>query len=124
MATASTSATRRCRFDYALGYTSAEHDRLIRQATRIAPITERLFPESGIGPGQRVLDLGSGVGDVAMLTLVMPSLFDPQDALVLWGKPGDGTGSLQRVPGGRTACAGNAYGDFAGMRRGPHRIEV
>ena len=62
-------------YDYALGYTNAEHDRLIRQAARIAPITERLFREAGIGPGQRVLDLGSGVGDVAMLAarLVGPS---------------------------------------------------
>jgi len=62
-------------FGYALGYTNAEHDRLIRQATRIAPITERLFREGGIGPGQRVLDLGSGVGDVALLVarLVGPS---------------------------------------------------
>jgi ubiquinone/menaquinone biosynthesis C-methylase UbiE len=42
---------------------------------RIAPITERLFREAGIGPGQRVLDLGSGVGDVAMLVarIVGPS---------------------------------------------------
>jgi ubiquinone/menaquinone biosynthesis C-methylase UbiE len=53
--------------DYALGYTNAEHDRLIRQAARIAPITERLFREAGIGRGQRVLDLGSGMGDVALL---------------------------------------------------------
>src|SRR5258708_33972807 len=53
--------------DYALGYTASEHERLIRQATRIAPYTERLFREAGIGPGQRVLDLGSGVGDVSML---------------------------------------------------------
>jgi len=53
--------------DYALGYTSAEQERLIRQAAIIAPITERLFREAGIGPGQRVLDLGSGMGDVAML---------------------------------------------------------
>jgi ubiquinone/menaquinone biosynthesis C-methylase UbiE len=52
---------------YALGYTDAEHDRLIRQAARIAPVTERLFRAAGIGPGQRVLDLGSGMGDVAML---------------------------------------------------------
>ena len=61
--------------DYALGYTNSEHDRLIRQARRIAPYTERLFREAGIGPGQRVLDLGSGVGDVAMLLarLVGPS---------------------------------------------------
>jgi ubiquinone/menaquinone biosynthesis C-methylase UbiE len=53
--------------DYALGYTNLEHERLIRQAARIAPYTERLFREAGIGPGQRVLDLGSGVGDVSML---------------------------------------------------------
>src|SRR5437899_7005309 len=60
---------------YALGSTDAEHERLIRQAARIAPITERLFREAGIGPGQRVLDLGSGMGDVAMLAarLVGPS---------------------------------------------------
>jgi ubiquinone/menaquinone biosynthesis C-methylase UbiE len=61
--------------DYALGSTDAEHERLIRQAARIAPLTERFFREAGIGPGQRVLDLGSGVGDVAMLAarLVGPS---------------------------------------------------
>src|SRR5262245_57072249 len=53
--------------DYALGYTDPEQDRLIRQAARLAPTTERLFREAGIGPGQRVLDLGSGMGDVAML---------------------------------------------------------
>jgi ubiquinone/menaquinone biosynthesis C-methylase UbiE len=53
--------------DYALGYTEAEQQRLIRQATVIAPITERFFREAGIGLGQRVLDLGSGMGDVAML---------------------------------------------------------
>jgi len=53
--------------DYVLGSTDAEHERLIRQATRLAPLAERLFREAGIGPGQRVLDLGSGVGDVAML---------------------------------------------------------
>src|SRR5437667_9175209 len=52
---------------YALGSTDAEHERLIRQAARVAPLTERLFREAGIGPGQRVLDLGSGVGHVARL---------------------------------------------------------
>lgn len=52
---------------YALGNTDAEHQRLIRQAAWLAPHTERLFREAGIGPGQRVLDLGSGVGDVALI---------------------------------------------------------
>ncbi len=60
---------------YALGSSDAEQERLIRQAARLAPLTERLFREAGIGPGQRVLDLGSGVGDIAMLVarLVGPS---------------------------------------------------
>jgi SAM-dependent methyltransferase len=53
--------------DYALGYTDAEHERLTRQAALIAPHTERLFREAGIGVGHRVLDLGSGMGDVSML---------------------------------------------------------
>ena len=53
--------------DYLLGSSDAEHERLIRQATLLAPFTERFFREAGIRSGQRVLDLGSGVGDVAML---------------------------------------------------------
>ena len=61
--------------DYPLGNTDAEHERLIRQAARLAPITERFFRRAGIGRGQRVLDLGSGVGDVSMLVarIVGPS---------------------------------------------------
>jgi ubiquinone/menaquinone biosynthesis C-methylase UbiE len=61
--------------EYLLGSSDAEHERLIRQAKRLASGTERFFREAGIGPGQRVLDLGSGVGDVAMLVarLVGPS---------------------------------------------------
>ncbi len=60
---------------YPLGSTDAELERLIRQAARVAPYTERFFRDAGIGPGQRVLDLGSGVGDVVMLVarLVGPS---------------------------------------------------
>jgi len=59
--------TNQAKADYVLGYTDSEQERLIRQAAIIGPITERLFREAGIGPGQRVLDLGSGMGDVAML---------------------------------------------------------
>jgi len=53
--------------DYLLGSSDAEHERLILQAIRLAPVTERFFRETGIGLGQRVLDVGSDVGDVAML---------------------------------------------------------
>jgi ubiquinone/menaquinone biosynthesis C-methylase UbiE len=61
--------------EYVLGYTDAEHVRLARQAELVGPSTERLFRMAGIGPGQRVLDLGSGAGDVSMLLakLVGPS---------------------------------------------------
>ena len=60
---------------YALGSTDAEHERLMRQAARLAQSTERFFRDAGIGLGQRILDIGSGVGDVAMLAarLVGPS---------------------------------------------------
>jgi len=60
---------------YPLGSTDAEHARLVRQAAWLVSHTERLFGEAGIGPGQRVLDLGSGVGDVALIAarLVGPS---------------------------------------------------
>ena len=52
---------------YALGYSDAERARLIRQATQLGPLTERFFRDAGIGPGQHVLELGSGMGDVATL---------------------------------------------------------
>ena len=48
---------------YPLDNTDAEHERLIRQSARVAPMTERFFREAGVGRGQRVLDLGSGVGE-------------------------------------------------------------
>ena len=60
---------------YIFGSAESEHERLIRQAARLAPYTERFFREAGLDAGQRVLDIGSGVGDVAMLAarLVGPS---------------------------------------------------
>ncbi len=60
---------------YVLGSTNAEHERLIRQAAILDPFTERFFRDAGIGPAQRVLDIGSGLGDVTMLAarLVGPS---------------------------------------------------
>jgi SAM-dependent methyltransferase len=63
------------RSGYICGYGTAEADRLIRQATQLAPITERVFRDTGIGTGQRVLDIGSGLGDVSMIAarLVGPS---------------------------------------------------
>lgn len=61
--------------NYILGHSEDEIARLQTQATILRPITERLLRSAGIRPGMRVLDLGSGAGDVAMLAaeLVGPS---------------------------------------------------
>lgn len=58
-------------FDHTTG---TEVGRLAEQALVIDPGTERLFGEAGITSGMRVLDLGSGAGDVALLAarLVSP----------------------------------------------------
>jgi ubiquinone/menaquinone biosynthesis C-methylase UbiE len=40
---------------------------LQRQAQLYGPLTRRLFVEAGVGSGMRVLDIGSGAGDVALL---------------------------------------------------------
>jgi len=60
---------------YALGRSPQEYARLTRQAAIFEPMTRRLFTEAGIGPGMRVLDLGSGAGDICLLIseLVGPS---------------------------------------------------
>ena len=52
---------------YALGHSSSELRRLATQAKLIDPITNRFFLEAGLMRGMRVLDVGSGAGDVAML---------------------------------------------------------
>jgi SAM-dependent methyltransferase len=52
---------------YMLGRSDAETRRLVLQHQIYGPITRRLFEAAGIGAGMRVLDIGSGAGDVALL---------------------------------------------------------
>ena len=52
---------------YVLGHSEQELERLAVQARLIDPITRRFFLEAGLAPGMRVLDVGSGAGDVAFL---------------------------------------------------------
>jgi SAM-dependent methyltransferase len=52
---------------YVLGHSDRELDRLSKQAHLIDPITRRFLCAAGIVRGMRVLDVGSGAGDVAFL---------------------------------------------------------
>jgi SAM-dependent methyltransferase len=52
---------------YVLGHSDRELERLSRQARLIGPITREFFVDAGIVPGMRILDVGSGSGDVAFL---------------------------------------------------------
>jgi hypothetical protein len=56
---------------YAMGRSEAETKRLIRQSGTYAPFTWRLFEQAGLGPGMRVLDVGTGAGDVALMAAEM-----------------------------------------------------
>lgn len=60
---------------YSLGSDEQELARLDRQAAMFAAPTDMLLRAAGIGPGMRVLDLGTGLGHVAMQVaeLVGPS---------------------------------------------------
>jgi ubiquinone/menaquinone biosynthesis C-methylase UbiE len=53
--------------EYALGHSSRELDRLSFQGTLFAPFTRQLLTQAGIKAGMRVLDVGSGSGDVSFL---------------------------------------------------------
>src|ERR1700690_4014759 len=53
--------------EYVLGHSSRELDRLSFQGTVLAPFSRHLFNQAGIVPGMRVLDVGSGSGDVSFL---------------------------------------------------------
>ncbi len=60
---------------YILGHTNEEHARLERQGALFAEATEDILRRAGLREGMRVLDLGSGVGDVSLIAgrLVGPS---------------------------------------------------
>jgi 2-polyprenyl-3-methyl-5-hydroxy-6-metoxy-1,4-benzoquinol methylase len=53
--------------EYMLGRTPAEHDRLNRQGRLISTISRHFLEAMSLCSGMRVLDVGSGVGDVALL---------------------------------------------------------
>jgi ubiquinone/menaquinone biosynthesis C-methylase UbiE len=65
--------------EYPLGRSDAETRRLMLQHQIYSPITRQFFVSAGITRGMKVLDLGSGAGDVAMLCA---DLVGPEGAVV------------------------------------------
>lgn len=55
------------RYEYELGHSDRELRRLARQAALVDPMTRQYLIRAGIQTGMRVLDIGSGAGDVAFL---------------------------------------------------------
>jgi cyclopropane fatty-acyl-phospholipid synthase-like methyltransferase len=54
---------------YALGHSEGELRRLSAQAAIFEPFKRRMLQQAGVSQGMRVLDVGSGTGDVAFLAL-------------------------------------------------------
>jgi SAM-dependent methyltransferase len=57
--------------EYVLGHSEPELERLIAQARIYQPFTTQVFRDAGLAPGMRVLDVGSGAGDVSFLAARM-----------------------------------------------------
>ena len=53
--------------NYILGQSEYEYERLTFQAKIVRPFTDKFFRFAGVSPGMRVLEIGSGMGDVAFL---------------------------------------------------------
>lgn len=64
---------------YPLGHSDGETRRLILQHQVYAPLTRQFLVDAGIAAGMRVLDVGSGAGDVALL---LAELVGPQGRVV------------------------------------------
>ncbi|KAB2352514.1 class I SAM-dependent methyltransferase [Actinomadura rudentiformis] len=65
--------------NYPFANRTAEDERLVAQGRLFDPLTRRLLRQAGLAPGMRVLDLGSGAGNVAR---VAADLVGPDGAVV------------------------------------------
>lgn len=58
-------------YNYGLGFSQDEQDRLRAQSAHLRSLTYRFFREAGIRAGMRVLELGAGLGDMTKLLIEM-----------------------------------------------------
>lgn len=79
--------------DYVLGHSLDELDRLSRQHRLVGGFTRRLFEQAGLGQCRRVLDVGSGAGDVAFLAA---ELISPDAAVIGVDREGAAVATAQR----------------------------
>lgn len=86
---------------YVLGHGPEELARLERQAAIFEGPTLAMLTRAGIGPGQRVLDLGCGAGDVSLL---VSSFVGPTGQVVGVDRAAEAVASARR----RTAAGGHA----------------
>jgi ubiquinone/menaquinone biosynthesis C-methylase UbiE len=98
---------------YALGHSGRELERLSMQARICEPFTRRMLEHAGLSPGMRVLDVGTGAGDVALLCA---SLVGPQGAITAVDRAPEAVETArQRARGAGLANVTFAIGDPAGM---------
>jgi ubiquinone/menaquinone biosynthesis C-methylase UbiE len=64
---------------YGLGYSQEEQDRLRAQSTRLRSLSQGFLRDAGVRPGMRVLELGSGLGD---LTGLIAEIIGPTGEIV------------------------------------------
>jgi ubiquinone/menaquinone biosynthesis C-methylase UbiE len=107
---------------YVLGHSKQELHRLMLQAENLRPITTRLLREAGLAPGMRVVDLGCGVGDVALLAaeMVGPTgtviAIDRNPTAVVTARErarSDGRANIAFIEGNASEFAGSGTCDLA-----------
>ena len=73
--------------EYVLGHRAEELARLDGQAKMLEPATRLALQLAGIGPGMRVVDLGTGTGEVALL---VSELVGPDGSVLAVDRAPDG----------------------------------
>jgi SAM-dependent methyltransferase len=91
---------------YALGYSDVEFKRLESQGKLIRGLTEDVLRRAGLRAGMRVLDIGSGAGDVSLLAA---ELVGPSGRVLGIDRSADAAAVAQR----RAAAAGFDHVRFA-----------